>query len=160
MSWADKTKLGIAKARSRGVVWGRHGAVLAARNKAEAQQYAETLVPLLLQLEEARPLHHPRFGPRRLARKLNELGVPGRNGGVWHPATVARLHLAPPAVRGPAVVEITVSQSTSGAISGTAELTPRQVRALEDNSLYIQIHSEKAPDGNLWGWLLPPEVTR
>ena len=90
----------------------------------------------------------------------NELTIEGMFEGLRSPATVARLHLAPPAVRGPAVVEITVSQSTSGAISGTAELTPRQVRALDENSLYIQIHSEKAPDGNLWGWLLPPEVTQ
>ena len=86
--------------------------------------------------------------------------IEGMFEGLRSPATVARLHLAPLAVRGPAVVDITVSQNTSGAISGTAELTPRQVRALETNSLYIQIHSEKAPDGNLWGWLLRPEVTR
>ena len=90
----------------------------------------------------------------------NKITIEGMFEGLRSPATVARLHLAPPAVRGPAVVEITVSKSTSGAISGTAELTPRQVRALEDNSLYVQIHSEKAPDGNLWGWLLPPEVTQ
>ena len=91
MSRSEKTKLGIAKARSRGVVWGRHGAVLAVRNRQEAREFAEKLVPLLLQLEEARSLRLPRLGPRRLARKLNELGVPGRNGGVWHPVTVARL---------------------------------------------------------------------
>ncbi len=90
----------------------------------------------------------------------NKITIEGMFEGLRSPATVARLHLVPPAVRGPAVVEITVSQSTSGAISGTVELTPRQVRALDENSLYIQIHSEKAPDGNLWGWLLPPEVTR
>jgi hypothetical protein len=80
--------------------------------------------------------------------------------GLRSPATVARLHLAPPAVRGPAVADITVSHSSSGAISGTAELTPLQVRALEANALYIQIHSETAPDGNLWGWLLSQEGTR
>ena len=91
MSRVDKIKLGIANAQSRGVVWGRHGAVLASHNKAEARKYAETLVPLLLQLEEAHSLRLPRLGPRGLARKLNEQGVPGRSGGKWHPATVARL---------------------------------------------------------------------
>ena len=25
---------------------------------------------------------------------------------------------------------------------------------------YIQIHTEKAPEGNLWGWLLPTKMTR
>ena len=58
------------------------------------------------------------------------------------------------------MIDLTVSHSTSGAISGAAELTPRQVQALETSSLYIQIHSEKAPDGNLWGWLLPQEATQ
>ena len=88
------------------------------------------------------------------------LTIEGKFEGLRSPATVARLHLAPPAVRGPAVIDLSVSQSTSGTISGKADLTPRQLQALEKNSLYIQIHSEKAPDGNLWGWLLPREVTR
>lgn len=90
----------------------------------------------------------------------NTLVIKGMFEGLRSPATVARLHLGPPAVRGPAVIDLSVSRSTSGAISGTAELTPRQLQALEKNSLYIQIHSEKAPEGNLWGWLLPREVTR
>ena len=88
------------------------------------------------------------------------LAIEGMFEGLRSPATVARLHLAPPGVRGPAVIDLSVSPSTSGAISGTAELTPRQMEALEKNSLYIQIHSEKAPDGNLWGWLLSQEVTQ
>ena len=77
----------------------------------------------------------------------NTTTIEGMFEGLRSPATVARLHLAPPAVRGPAAIDLSVSQSTSGAISGTAELTPRQVEALEKNSLYIQIHSEKAPGG-------------
>ena len=90
----------------------------------------------------------------------NTVTIQGTFEGLRSPATVARLHLAPRAVRGPAVIDLTVSKNTSGTISGTAELTARQVQALEKSSLYIQIHSEKAPDGNLWGWLLPQEVTR
>jgi hypothetical protein len=88
----------------------------------------------------------------------NKLAVEGMFDGLRSPATVARIHLAPRAVRGPAVLELTVSKGTSGTISGSLELTPRQVEALEKSSLYIQLHSEKAPDGNLWGWLLPQEV--
>ena len=83
--------MGIEKARTCGVTWGRNGAVLAARNKAEADEFALSLRPLLLQLEEAHSLRLSRLGPRRLAQNLNELGVPGRKGGMWHPATVARL---------------------------------------------------------------------
>ena len=88
----------------------------------------------------------------------NKLTVNGTFEGLRSPATVARIHLAPRAVRGPAVLELTVSKGTTGTISGSLELTPRQVDALEKGSLYIQLHSEKAPDGNLWGWLLPQEV--
>lgn len=85
----------------------------------------------------------------------NRLVIEGTFEGLRSAATVARLHLAPRAVRGPAIIDLIVSKGTSGTISGTTELTARQVQALENNSLYIQIHSEKAPDGNLWGWLLP-----
>ena len=39
----------------------------------------------------------------------------------------------------------------------TFDLTPIQLADLEKGRLYVQVHSEKAPDGNLWGWLLPQE---
>jgi CHRD domain len=90
----------------------------------------------------------------------NKLTVEGSFDGLRSPATVARIHLAPRAMRGAAVHELTVSKGTTGMISGSLELTSRQVEALEKGSLYIQLHSEKAPDGNLWGWLLPQEGTR
>ncbi len=41
----------------------------------------------------------------------NKITIEGMFEGLRSPATVARLHLAPPAVRGPAVVDIIVSQS-------------------------------------------------
>ena len=88
------------------------------------------------------------------------LTVQGTFEGLRTAATVARVHLAPRGLRGAAVLDLMVSKGTNGTISGTLELTPRQVEALEKGSLYIQLHSEKAPDGNLWGWLLPQEATR
>ena len=90
----------------------------------------------------------------------NKLTIEGTFEGLRSPATVARIHLAPRAIRGPAVVDLTVSKGTTGTISGSLELTTRQLEALDKGSLYIQLHSEKAPDGNLWGWLLPLEATR
>jgi hypothetical protein len=63
-------------------------------------------------------------------------------------------------MRGPSVLELTASKGTSGTISGSLELTPQQVEALDKGSLYIQLHSEKAPEGNLRGWLFPQETTR
>jgi hypothetical protein len=90
----------------------------------------------------------------------NRLIVEGTFEGLRSPATAARIHLAPRAVRGPAVLELTASKGTTGTISGSLELAPRQIEALEKGALYIQLHSEKAPDGNLWGWLLPQEEKR
>ncbi len=45
-------------------------------------------------------------------------------------------------------------------VSGSFDLTASQVADLEKGRLYVQLHSEKAPDGNLWGWLLLPESRR
>ena len=86
MNRAESTTQGIANAQSRGVVWGRHGAILAARNKVDAREFAESLRPLLLEL-----MRVCRLGPRRLARKLNERGIPARGGGRWYPVTAHRL---------------------------------------------------------------------
>jgi hypothetical protein len=90
----------------------------------------------------------------------NTLTVEGTFEALRSPATVARIHMGPRAVRGPAILDLTVSKGTAGTITGSLELTPRQLEALEKGSLYIQVHSEKAPDGNLWGWLLLQEATR
>ncbi len=90
----------------------------------------------------------------------NRLTIEGTFEGLRSPATVARLHLAPRAMRGEAVAELTVSKATSGTLKGAVELNARQREALEKLSLYIQINSEKAPEGNLWGWLIPQEVKR
>jgi hypothetical protein len=86
------------------------------------------------------------------------LAIDGKFQGLRSTATVARVHLSPKAIRGPAIFDLKVSAGTSGTITGTVELTDEQAAALEKGSLYIQLHSEKAPDGNLWGWLAPQEA--
>ena len=84
------------------------------------------------------------------------LAVNGSFEGLRSPATIAQIHQGPAmGVRGAAIFDLTVSKATEGSISGTFKLTPGQVENLLKGRLYIQIHSEKAPDGNLWGWLLP-----
>jgi CHRD domain len=84
-----------------------------------------------------------------------KLTITGTFDGLAGPATVARLHLGPATgVRGTAFHDLTVSKAVSGTFSGSFDLTPEQVESLKKNKIYIQIHSEKAPDGNLWGWLL------
>ena len=90
----------------------------------------------------------------------SRLAIAGTFSGLRSPATIARVHVADKGLRGAPVFDLTVSASTSGAISGTLDLTPAQVEDLTKSRFYIQVHSEKAPEGNLWGWLLPPSETR
>jgi len=85
----------------------------------------------------------------------NKLTVSGTFEGLRTPATTANLRLSRVAgVRGPAVLELTVTHAAAGSISGSFDLSPEQVEALKKGRFYIQIQSEKAPDGNLWGWLM------
>ena len=73
-------------------------------------------------------------------------------------ATVVRLHRGPRvAMRGPAIADLKASGGTTGTIAGSIELTKEQLDDLLNSRLYVQLHSEKAPDGNLWGWLFPQE---
>lgn len=89
------------------------------------------------------------------------LSIAGTFEGLKSPATTVQLHKGPATgVRGPAVFDLTASTGTSGTISGSIDLTPSQVADLEKGRLYVQLQSEKAPDGNLWGWLLPQENKR
>jgi len=83
------------------------------------------------------------------------LTVTGAFEGLKSPATIAKLHRGPArGVRGPEIADLTVTHDSSGQISGAITLTAPQVADLQRGRLYVQIHSEKAPDGNLWGWLL------
>ncbi len=86
------------------------------------------------------------------------LSITGSFEGLRTPATIAQIHQGPlTGVRGAAILDLTISKATSGSLTGSFNLTPVQIENLRKGKLYIQIHSEKAPDGNLWGWLLPEE---
>jgi hypothetical protein len=85
----------------------------------------------------------------------NKLTITGSFEGLQAPATIAKIHRGvATGVRGTGFLDLTVSKATKGTVTGTFDLTPEQVDHLKKGRLYIQIHSEKAPDGNLWGWLL------
>jgi hypothetical protein len=93
------------------------------------------------------------------------LTISGTFEGLKSPATVARLHRAQKGVRGPAVFDLVVANtpaasSMSGTLSATLDLTPTQVDDLGRERFYVQVHSEKAPEGNLWGWLQLQESKR
>ncbi len=100
------------------------------------------------------------------------LTLTGTFEGLRSAATVARLHRAQKGVRGPAVFDLVLANtpglpgaaspttSTSGTISGALDLTATQVDDLGRERFYVQLHSEKAPEGNLWGWLQLQENKR
>ena len=84
------------------------------------------------------------------------LTLRGNFAGLQGAATVARLHQgAVMGVRGPAFADVNVPAATSGAFNAEIALTAAQVEALRQGRIYLQLHSETAPDGNLWGWLIP-----
>src|SRR3954451_15362988 len=75
--------------------------------------------------------------------------------GMKSAATIAQMHFGARGVRGPVEFDLMVENAPSGAIHGSASLTKAQLDSLRKGWFYVQIHAEKAPDGNLWGWLLP-----
>jgi CHRD domain len=83
----------------------------------------------------------------------NRLTVNGSATGLRSPATTVRIHRGPPGIPGPAILDLTATKTTSPAISGTVELSPSMVDDLKNGQLYVQLSSERAPDGNLRGWL-------
>lgn len=92
-----------------------------------------------------------------------KLAITGSFDGLKSPATTAQLHRSPVrGVRGPSIADLVVTKAegTSGTLSGTVELSAVQVADLEKGRLYVQLHSEKAPDGNLWGWLTAADGKR
>ena len=58
-----------------------------------------------------------------------------------------------PGVRGPVIAPLT---AVAGRISGQVLLNSRQISAFQKGGLYVEIDSAEAPDGDLWGWVMPP----
>lgn len=131
-------------------------AVLSAAPGAQSRPYRARLSPVALDV--AMQASVAGSGTVTATLSGTTLTLTGSYTGLRTPSTVARVHRSPrTAMRGPAIGDLTIVPGTSGTIAGTLELTKAQVDDLANGRLYIQLHSEKAPDGNLWGWLLVPE---
>jgi hypothetical protein len=137
----------------------------------------KSLVPLLLLAVLSRPAlaadkYITNLGPMPLddASKVNIQGrgdasavldgrtltVSGNFTGLPSPATKAHINLSPATgVPGVKVFDLTVTPGEAGTVSGTLHLDSSQAQAFRTGRLYVQIDSEKAPDGTVWGWLLP-----
>ena len=99
-------------------------------------------------------------GEGRVSAELtgNNLTVKGDFHGLASNATTAELYDGLGiAIPGPKAFDLTADHAMAGSVSGTVSLSAKQVAALKAGHLYVQLNSEKAPDGNLTGWLLPPQ---
>jgi hypothetical protein len=96
------------------------------------------------------------YGSLTATLKGRQLTVEGTFEGLRSPATTVQIHRGPKGIPGPSIADLnlTVTKAEKGTVSGTLELTPDQIADLRNGRLYVQIQSERAPDGNLWGWLL------
>jgi hypothetical protein len=83
----------------------------------------------------------------------NKLTVNGTASGLRSPATEVHIHRGQPGIPGPAILDLATTKTTAPTISGTVELSPSMVDDLKNGQLYVQLNSERAPDGNLRGWL-------
>jgi DNA invertase Pin-like site-specific DNA recombinase len=89
---SERTKAALKAAKARGVSLGRHGAeVLAPKYRAEANQRAADLAPLM------REMQGKGYSLRRMATELSRRKIKTPRGGAWHPQTVKQVmvRLAP-----------------------------------------------------------------
>ena len=84
----------------------------------------------------------------------NRLTVTGDASGLRSPATTVAIHRGAKGIPGPAILQLQVTKTTTPTISGTLDLNAQQVADLRGEQLYVQLNSERAPEGNLRGWLL------
>jgi hypothetical protein len=95
------------------------------------------------------------FGSASATLAGSKLSITGTFDGLKSPATTAKLNSGVArGVRGNPVADLTVTKATKGSLTGSIDLTAEQVKGLRDGKLYVEIASEKAPEGNLWGWIL------
>lgn len=122
-----------------------------------AAQAPETFTARLsvMPIDRALQAHVAGSGSGAAVLDGGRLRISGSFSGLRGPATAAWLHESPTmGVRGAALFELAVAGGVQGTFSGEVELSAGQLAGLRQGRLYIQIHSEAAPEGNLWGWLL------
>ena len=97
-------------------------------------------------------------GDGHVSASLNgsKLTVKGDFAALPSAATSAKLYSGSGiGVPGSSILDLQLSGQLDGSFTGSFTLKASQLAALKQGHVYVQINSEKAPDGNLWGWLLP-----
>jgi alcohol dehydrogenase (cytochrome c) len=128
----------------------------AARVSAQADSFRARLSPLPVNRQTVTTMTG--VGQVRATLAGSRLTVSGSFEGMSSAATSAHIHGAPPGQHGPLAQRLDVSGAADGEISGTVDLTEEQVAALHSNALYVQVHSEGNPGGELRGWIFDLET--
>ncbi len=97
-------------------------------------------------------------GQVRATLEGNRLEVTGSYRGMSSAATAAHVHTALPGLRGPVAFPLDVTPAPEGEISGSVDLTAEQLSALRAHGLYVQVHSQGNPPGELRGWIYDLET--
>jgi hypothetical protein len=74
--------------------------------------------------------------------------------GLTGAATTANIRRGPKGIPGPIVFDLDAPKASDGKITTTLNLNADQIADLRAGRLYLQIHSERAPEGSIRGWLL------
>lgn len=94
------------------------------------------------------------IGQVRATLTGNTLTVNGMFKDMTSPAIAASVRIGlMKGVVGEAIGPLAVTRTPQGSVSGSVQLNPAQIEALNREAIYVRIDSEKAPDGNLQGWL-------
>jgi alcohol dehydrogenase (cytochrome c) len=131
-------------------------AALIGQNAAAQETYRARLSPMPVNQQTVRTITG--LGQVRGTLDGNRLTITGEYRGMSSPATSAHVHLAAPTMAGPAAAPLQVTGGTEGQISGSITLTAEQLSALRNESLYVQIHSQGNPNGELRGWIYDTDV--
>ncbi len=70
-------------------------------------------------------------------------------------ATMAHIHMAPAGQNGPVIVPLTKVKDDTWGVPSTAKLTPDQMAAFLAGNLYVNVHSEAHPGGEIRVQLKP-----
>ena len=84
---SERTRNALREAKSRGVELGKHGKILALKNRDAADQRANDLGPIII------PMISESLSYGEITRRLNEKGLKSATGGKFHPQTVKNLVL-------------------------------------------------------------------
>lgn len=71
------------------------------------------------------------------------------------PGTMAHIHEAPPGENGPVVVPLEQTDDNTWSVPDEVHLTEAQLETLKEGHLYINVHTEANPGGEVRGQLNP-----